>query len=410
MTGKASKKRGAWIFIILMIPTIYIIVQLCTILNNSYQTQIALTDVLADSISCKGVLGMTETTVTYDGGGVLGYIAKNGERVKAGNLVAEVFADAQGAQNSAYMQQLTEEISVLTKAQAASAGADAEMLLKQMYVDAYHALDILQTGNYEDLRAVKYDLQATIGKTQMLTGDSAGFSNRVSALTAQRDAMQAAENATPIAAPVTGYFVSAEDSVNRLYTTEQLQAMSPTDFKNAADETPPPNDTTVAGKLIADYKWRYFASVTAKQGEKCKQYMDAGKVIYISFSELSSEQVPAKIMNVAIDAENDVAKIEILCDYINENVVTLEHTEATLTFQNYDGICIDKNALRIKDGVKGVYIKYGNLVKFRKVDILYENDSYLLIPKTYTKDVNEVKMYDEVILSGKNLSDGKTLL
>ncbi|MEG1407181.1 MAG: HlyD family efflux transporter periplasmic adaptor subunit, partial [Ruthenibacterium sp.] len=63
----------------------------------------------------------------------------------------------------------------------------------------------------------------------------------------------------------------------------------------------------------------------------------------------------------------------------------------------------------VKDGVIGVYVKYGNLIKFRKIDVLYENDTYLLVPKTYTKDVNEVKMYDEVILSGKNLADGKTI-
>ncbi|MEG1380807.1 MAG: HlyD family efflux transporter periplasmic adaptor subunit [Ruthenibacterium sp.] len=409
MTEKASKKRGAWIFVLLLIPTIYIVVQLFTIVNQSYRTQTVLGDVLADSIVCKGILGMAETDVSYAGGGVLGYVAKNGERVKAGNLVAEMFADGQGAQSSAYAQQMTEEINILTKAQAASAGADAEMLLKQVYAGVYDMLDILQDGNYENLRSIKYDLQTATGKMQVITGESTGFADRIAALTAQRDAMQAAQQAVQITAPVTGYFVAAEDSTSRLYTTEQLQAMTPTDFKNAAEETPPANAETVAGKLIADYKWRYFASVNAKQGEKFKQYMDAGRTIYIAFTEISDEQVPAKITDVVIDTENDLAKIEILCDYINENVVRLEHATASLTFQNYDGICIDKNALRVKDGVKGVYIKYGNLVKFRKIDILFENSTSLLVPKTYTKDVNEVKMYDEVIISGKNLTDGKTL-
>ncbi|MEF9969523.1 MAG: HlyD family efflux transporter periplasmic adaptor subunit [Ruthenibacterium sp.] len=409
MTEKASKKRGIWIWILLLIPTIYIIVQLFAILNNSYQTQTVVEDVLADSISCKGILGMTETAATYEGGGVLGYVAKNGERVKAGNLVAEVFADKESAQNSAYVQQLTDEITLLTKAQTASANADAEMLLKEMYAEAYDVLDILQNGVYENLRAVKYDLQAAIGKTQIVTGESTGFADRIAALTAQRDAMLAGTNAAQVLAPVTGYFVAAEDSVSRLYTTEQLQAMTPTELESAADTTPPLNEATVAGKLIADYKWRYFACVSEKQGEKFKQCMDTGSTIYVAFTELSDEQVPAKVVNVTIDAENNLAKIEILCDYINESVVTLEHAQATLTFRNYNGICINKEALRVKDGVKGVYVKYGNLIKFRKIDVLYENDTYLLAPKTYTKDVNEVKMYDEVILSGKNLADGKTI-
>ena len=48
------------------------------------------------------------------------------------------------------------------------------------------------------------------------------------------------------------------------------------------------------------------------------------------------------------------------------------------------------------NGQRGVYVKYGDLQRFRRITILYEDD-------------NELRLYDEVIVEGSNLQDGKLL-
>ncbi|MDD6717717.1 MAG: HlyD family efflux transporter periplasmic adaptor subunit, partial [bacterium] len=67
-------------------------------------------------------------------------------------------------------------------------------------------------------------------------------------------------------------------------------------------------------------------------------------------------------------------------------------------------------ALHIKDGAKGVYVKYGDLQRFRRITILYEDENYILVPKDGALGTeNEVRLYDEVIVEGTNLQDGKLL-
>ena len=71
---------------------------------------------------------------------------------------------------------------------------------------------------------------------------------------------------------------------------------------------------------------------------------------------------------------------------------------------------IDKAALHIVNGQRGVYVKYGNLQRFLKITTLYENDSYILVPEDgKLGSANEVRLYDEIIVQGTNLEDGKLL-
>ena len=397
--------RGKWILLPLILPVIYVAVQLFMILHNTYQTQTAVLHTLSDSITCSGALGMSETEISYSGAGVLGYVAQNGERVIAGNKVAEVFPSQAEAQSSAYARLLTDEIESLQKAQANSSGADVELLLGQTYTGVYDALDAIESGNYTDLRAAKLDTQQAACKIQVATGKAQNFDARIQALTQKRDVALAAGMAEEILAPTAGYFVAGEDSVKRLYTTQQLGEMSPVDFAAAVKEPSPHCEATVAGKLIEDYKWRYYASVSMKQAAK---FVKDAKV-YISFAGQITKPVPATVVSIVTDEENDIAKVELVCDYINADVVALEHTQATITFKEYEGVRIDKRALRIQDGVNGVFIKYGNVAYFRRIQIIFENDTYMLVPQTVTAGENEVRLYDEVLIEGKNLENGKIL-
>ena len=66
--------------------------------------------------------------------------------------------------------------------------------------------------------------------------------------------------------------------------------------------------------------------------------------------------------------------------------------------------------MHIVNGEKGVYVKYGNLQKFLRITVLYENDTYLIVPKNGAPNTeNEVRLYDEVIVDGTNLRDGQLL-
>ncbi len=240
---------------------------------------------------------------------------------------------------------------------------------------------------------------------QLTMGVVSDFSARIADLTARRDAADAASVYTPITAPAAGYFVSAQDSEKQMYTPEALATMSPAELKDALAQPSQTNDANVAGKLILDYRWRYYGLVTQKQAEKFVE----GTRVEISFPNVSAESVPATVVNVTVDEENGTAKVELLCDYINETVVTLEHEKADITFATYEGIRIDRQALHIVEGQNCVFVKYGNLVYQKNITILFENEDYILVPSKTTTGENEVKLFDEIVVRGTDLYDGKIL-
>ena len=277
--------------------------------------------------------------------------------------------------------------------------------LQQVTTDHSMVQDLLESGNYTGLSDARASIQLAQNKMQLTMGVVSDFSARIADLTARRDAADAASVYTPITAPAAGYFVSAQDSEKQMYTPEALAAMSPAELKDALAQPSQTNDANVAGKLILDYRWRYYGLVTQKQAEKFVE----GTRVEISFPNVSAESVPATVVNVTVDEENGTAKVELLCDYINETVVTLEHEKADITFATYEGIRIDRQALHIVEGQNCVFVKYGNLVYQKNITILFENEDYILVPSKTTTGENEVKLFDEIVVRGTDLYDGKIL-
>ena len=80
----------------------------------------------------------------------------------------------------------------------------------------------------------------------------------------------------------------------------------------------------------------------------------------------------------------------------------------SISFRNYKGLRISQKALRILDGEKGVYVKSGYSVKFKKVDILYTGLDYYLCQIQYGSS-DQLSLFDEVIVEGTDLYDGKPI-
>ena len=84
---------------------------------NTYETAMLAT--VSDTVDAEGVLLFNESYVA--GGGTLGYLAADGERVSAGTAVAEVYSDASQAALRQQLTQLGDQIDLLQKSQNASA-------------------------------------------------------------------------------------------------------------------------------------------------------------------------------------------------------------------------------------------------------------------------------------------------
>ena len=402
------KRTGTKLLVglLLLVPAVYVAVQLATIAGRSSAllTQTAVLDTMAESVVCEGFLGMTEQSITYEGSGVLSYIARNGERVSEGIGVARLFASEADAAEYKRYTALSQEIELLTKAQATGSVGDASLLEKQVQTGVYDALDALDSGDFSSLEVAQNNIQLAQDKLRVSMGEMENYSARISELTARRDALNGAAG-TVITAPGTGYFVSSQESTAALFTPEQLAEMTPVQLQEALQQPVQENPENCAGKIISDYRWRFFALVDAEQAEKFSEGTD----VTVSFPKVSQESVPASIVSIQLDEEAGIAKVELFCDYINSDTVALEREQAVIALRTYMGLRIPTRACHTVNGKTYVYTKLGNMVHQKPVTVLWTDGENTLISPEYIKDENELEMYDEVIVEGTGLYNGKLL-
>ena len=304
-------------------------------------------------------------------------------------------------------------------------------LLKERSGALYDLLDALDTAQYSDVDESTDAYLLAQNKLWITTGDTASFADQIALLAQQAQTVQAQlGNPTQIAAPTTGYFVRAASSGRLNAGAADILAQSPEQLKAYLDSDPEMPLDGCVGKLVAGFSWQYAGVCSAKQAEKLlgADGKPLRTAVEISFPGQSDAALRATVSEVTIDAEKDVARFVLQCNSINGDVLCLNHARARISTGESTGLRVPAAAVHYlkEDGteaetqgenyIPGVYVKYGNIARFCKIDpvdadhpLISEDDYILVLPKGTDGSVSQVRLYDEIIVSGQNLYDGKLL-
>lgn len=393
---------------------------------NSYETALLCT--VSDAVDANGVLLFEETLVP--GGGTLGYLVADGERVSAGTVVAEVYSDASQSALRAQLTELSRQIALLEKSQNTSS-TQIDSLLKERTTALYDLMEALDHGVYESVPSGREAYLLAQNKLRVTTGEAADFNAEIAALQAQAAALEA-QLGTPaqITAPVTGYFIGAQSTRQRTVSTEELLALDAAGLNALLEQGADTALEGCAGKVVSSFTWYYCGVCTAQQAKKLlgTDGRPLSKKVEIRFPGQVEEGLSAQLTEVTVEEESGLARFVVRCDSVNGDVLRLGQASAQIVVGTYTGLRVRASAIHYvleekQDGeeqgenyVPGVYIKYGNLARFCRLDPvddehpLVTDGDYVVVPvKGTAGSVSEVRLYDEVIVSGQNLYDGKLL-
>ncbi len=394
--------------------------------QNVYET--ALPATVSDNVEADGVLLFDEVYVS--GSGTLGYLAADGERVSAGTAVAEIYSDASQAVLRQQLTQLTEQIDLLQRSQNTTS-LQLDALLRERSAALYDMMDELDAGAYDEVSSGANAYLLAQNKLWIATGDSANFTDQVTALTQQAQSVQAQlGNPTQITAPQTGYFVRASSSGRLNAGADDILAQDPAQLKAYLDSNPTLPLDGCAGKIVSGFTWRYVGVCSAGQGQKLlgQNGKPLSSSVQIRFPGQTDRSFKATVSEVTIDEEQGLARFVLTCNVINGDVLCLNHAAARISVGESTGLRIPASAVHYlkEDGteaetqgenyIPGVYVKYGNIARFCKIDpvdndhpLVTDGDYILVLPKGTDGSVSQVRLYDEIIVSGQNLYDGKLL-
>ena len=389
----------------LALVSVYIIVQCFVIFRQSYKTETAIRYTMAESVRLSGVVAFDSVDVA--GGGNLGYLVQDGERVTNGTVVAECYTnDEQGVQRER-LDRLARTITLLTKSQN-STGSELSVLTNQTRQSLYNLLDKLDTAQYSGITDAEDAFLLAQNRMQVNTGQTEGFTQTIQVLQTEYDGIKAQlDTLQTITAATNGYFSSVSASPTIVTDAAQLDAATPAELNELLQNGFPAADTTnCAGQIATGFSWKFYAVCDLATADR----LDGISSVKISVPGKQNTPLSATVQELTRDEDAGLAKLVVSCQTVNAEILSFGVETAQIDLKTYEGIRIDKAALHIVDGQRGVYVKYGNLQRFLKIETLYEDENYILIPDNGKLGTdNEVRLYDEIIVQGTNLQDGKLL-
>lgn len=321
-------------------------------------------------------------------------------------MVAECYTDdTQGLQRER-LDRLERSITLLTKSQN-SAGSELSVLTNQTKQALYNLLDKLDTAQYTGISDAQDSFLLAQNRLQISTGQTADFSQSIAALQTEYDGIKAQlDTLQTVTATTNGYFSRTEASPAIRTDCGRWPMPTRPRCKKCWQTASRQRIQTAPDQIATGFSWKFYAVCDLDTAAR----FDGLSTVKISVPGKQNTPLSATVEEVTEDKDNGIAKIVLQCQTISAEVLSLGCETVQVDLKTYEGIRIDKAALHIVNGQRGVYVKYGNLQRFLKITTLYENDSYILVPEDgKLGSANEVHLYDEIIVQGTNLEDGKLL-
>jgi len=370
-----------------------------------YQTETAFSYVIADSSRIKAVAVRDEQVITSSAQGVYAYLRDDGDVVLSSTTIANVYQAQGDLAREEQCRRWENEISILQSAQNAGQQPMLSDTLGADVSDAAGAIvDAAVRGDLSSLSEQRDRLQLLLGKRLISSGKITDFSSRISQLdnliTSERAQMSAA--AAGVTSGVAGYFCSMTDGYETVLSTD-FDTLTAAAVRGVVEGTTKPlkNDAAV-GKVQKNFRWYLAAALD----EKTAQQFVEGASVTLDFGVAGATDIPARI--VLVRREEKAVLVVFECERLSRYLISLRVASVDVKFRSFSGLRISREAIRYIGQTEGVYVKSGNLVVFKPIERVYEDETSILCAESANLP-NSLEQFDEVIVRGKDLYDGKIL-
>lgn len=417
---------------------IYVVYQIHLVTKKDINTEEATYATFADSIQTKGFVVRDETLVEGIYSGVLNYNIKDGARVSKDGVIAEIY-------NSEYditaKNQLANVEKELDSLQSLSTAGDtyisnAELVGGQINTAVSSLMLKVKSGDFSSLGNARSDIQKSISRKNIITEVESvdDYAGRISALEAQKSNLQSSMSAAKgtIVSPLSGYFISNVDGYEGSVDFGKVTGLGVNEIKqivNSPEKTSAGNNTDkYVGKVCGAFNW-YILAVLDKNEVAVIEGVDN---VDIEIPSISSESIPAEIVSIKKDSSDGSAAIVLECKNMNSDLAGIRNESINIIAREYKGVIVNERAIRFEDievttkgengeeitetaeNIKGVYVKNGSTLKFVQI-FTYKTINGYAICKTSLSDEEQellvtnstIQLYDQVIVEGNDLYDGK---
>ncbi len=380
---------------------------------NNYQTETAIYAEADDSVSFKAVYVRDEEIVNYNGSGVVCYAVADGSKLGKGSVIADIYTDESQIDTKQQIAELDTQMELLEKIQNPGTIESAQPgNLSELINEKYRQfINAREKGNIKDISEDSDELVVLLSTYQIITDEAGNFNKRVNDIKTAISSLKSKETIPldSIVADRACYFVSYADGYEDILSMDKLSSITP-ELINEIEDGNTINDGNVIGKLIAGYEW--YAVGVIDNTDIQFSIDDTVKLKFQSTSEVINGVI-TDIRNTKSDGKSIVV---VKCSDITYDLVQHRTERVEMIRGEFEGIKIPRKAIRFKDveevtvdeetgietrkmvNCKGVYVKLGEQINFKKLEVVYEGDNFVL--SSLNKGSDYVSIYDDIVVEG----------
>lgn len=406
---KDDKKKMNAVYIVAGV--IFIIFFLYQVFKINYQpvkTQVALSKTVASTAVTDAFVVRDEYPIEASVTGTLVPLVEDGKRVASQDDVAVVFTSDDAAKAYNEMKAVKDEIEYFSSLQNKVGVQTADIIpLDERIYSACEAYSVaISKGNISSYEAYENNIRDAMTSRQLSTGTIIDPSARLGELNAKLAQLQSANiGYNTIKAPHPGYYISVADGYESTVDYKNVMSMTTSQISDLFDgsKTQKGNVDNYMGKLVDGFNWYLLCVVNYEDAVK----LSIGSKAKVEFTMTTAEPINAVVAEICDTADGKTGVI-LKCNLMSTQYASLRTEQIRITFDEHTGFQVPNKAIREVDGQKGVFVLNGNIVKFKKINIDY-SDSEMSICNNPNNENGFVELYDNIIVEGTDLYDGKIL-
>lgn len=404
--------------ILSVLLVIFLIYQGYAVLYNPITTEIVTVAEAVDGIDITGIIIRKEEVIYSEKSATMHYEINDNERVAANGIIANIYGDLAQSVAAAELENIENQINSIEEIHKYNDlnAVDLGTLNNKIYAAFNEIAAATATGKFSSIDIYREEMLTLMNRRKIATGQEIDFSAHLTELKSKRDAL-AVTVGQPIdvlRAEKSGYFVSVTDGYESVLTPENLEEITPEFLENMKPKAQ--NEQNTVGKLVSDYTWYIAAEVSINDSLNFK----TGDKLTINTSLKSNPELSVTVHAINMSLDSDRAVIIFSCQEISGELSSMRSGNMTVVKKKYSGFAVSSKALRVvnrhveaADGtvtekaVTGVYVVNGFTANFVPVNIIYTYDGKAICEKI--QGDSNLKLYDEIIVKGKNIYDGKII-
>lgn len=361
---------------------------------------------IEETIDFKGFALRDEKIIDTSASGTVIPLAHDGKRVANGDDIAVVCQNDDQAAAYTKLESLKHELERYKNINDPDGTQELSAdKLNTRISDAYDdIMDAVTTGAYDELPDALTAYADKCATKQILTEGSIDLSakltsleNEIAALTAQNI------NYSSVKAPKSGYYINTIDGYESALSYKDALSLTSQQIESALNAEPAAVSGNSLGKIVESYKW-YIVGETESQNSS---YFKNGARITVNFPKEGVNHVTMLVEKA--DTQGDKMTVVLSCSLMDETFANMRTEDMQIVTKSHTGYRVPSNVIRFdEDNNTGIYVLRGKIITFIPVEIIYTEDDFAIISSS-SSNGKSVRLYDEVIIKGKDLEDGKVI-